>query len=216
MIEITPTILTSSKQEFEERLSKISGLVERIQVDVIDGIFTDNKTVDLDEVSRAGFRGKIDFHLMVLEPINWIEKSAKFGADFLIGHIEKMKNQLGFVRQVKEAGMKVGLGLDLGTKIEEVDRSLWSQLDGVLIMSVKTGFSGQKFQERAFELIKRVREIKKNLDLDFDIIVDGGVNLENAKKVVEAGANVLAMGNAIWEAEDIKERIKDLRVEIEK
>lgn len=211
MVEIVPTILTSSKQEFDEKLSKLSDLVNRVQIDVIDGVFANNKTVDLSKISRSDFSGKVDIHLMVNKPMNWVGQAARFGTDLLIGHIEKMGNQKEFVRQVKEAGMKAGLGLDLETPAEKIDKSLWSQLDGVLLMSVLAGFSGQKFQERVVEKIREIKEIRDNLSLDFDIIVDGGVNLENAKLCVEAGANVLAVGSGIWKAEDIKEKINEFR-----
>lgn len=211
MVQIVPTILTSSKQEFEEKLAKVSELVERVQIDVVDGLFVENKTVDLSEVSRADFLGQIDVHLMVDKPLEWVGQAAKFGADFLIGHIEKIGDQKEFVRQVKEKGMKAGLALDLGRAVKEIDKSLWGQLDGVLIMSVSAGFSGQVFDEKALLKVKKAKRIKDNLNLDFDIIVDGGVNLENAKKCVEAGADVLAVGSAIWDSENIGEIIKRLK-----
>jgi len=211
MAEITPTILVSTKEEFEEKLSRVSELVERIQIDVIDGVFAENKTVDFSEISREGFEGEVDVHLMVNEPVNWIKKTVSFGADFLIGHIEKMRNQAEFVKQAKEMGLKAGLAIDLETPVEEIETFLWSNLDGVLLMAVPAGFSGQAFSKKVLKKIEKLKMIKDSLKLDFDIIVDGGVNLKNAKSCVEAGADVLAVGTAIWEAEDIKKRIGEFK-----
>jgi len=211
MVEITPTILTSTKKNFEEKLAKASGLVKRVQIDVIDGVFAENKTVDLSEISREGFEGEVDVHLMVDEPINWIKKAVGFGANLLIGHIEKMRNQAEFVRQVKKVGIKAGLAVDLETPVEKIETFLWSNLDGVLLMAVPAGFSGQTFSKKVLKKIEKLKMIKDSLKLDFDVIVDGGVNLKNAKNCVEAGANVLAVGTAIWEAENLSKRLEDFK-----
>jgi ribulose-phosphate 3-epimerase len=216
MVEVTPSILAITKKEFDRSLSKVSGLVDRVEVDVIDGVFANNKTVGLSEVDRGDFSGKVDVHLMVDKPLGFVDKAVKFGTDCLIAHIEKMESQLKFVRQVKEKGMRVGLAIDLPTAVEEIDESLWSELDAVLLMSVPAGFSGQVFQEEAFLKIKRVKKIKDSLGLSFDIIVDGGVNLTNVKEVVCSGANVLAVTSVIWKAKDVSEVLNLLKLEAEK
>lgn len=216
MVQIIPTILVKDKSEFEEKLARISGLVERVQVDVIDGVFADNKTLDFSEVSRANFSGKIDIHLMVNEPIEWIGKAVRFGADRLIGHIERMNSQGEFINQTKTAGMSAGLALDSGTKIEGVDSSLWGQINTLLVMAVKAGFSGQIFREQSLSVIKAIKAIKDSLSLDLDIMVDGGVNLKNIKACVEKGATSLAIDSALWRESDIREKLTLLKRETKK
>ena len=211
MVQIIPAILAKDKSEFEEKLAKVSSLVERIQIDMVDGQFVDNKTIDLTEIDRSNFSGKIDVQLMVNEPIDWIEKAVRFGTDRLIGHIEKMGSQNEFINQTKVAGMSAGLALDLGTRAEEVDSSLWSQLDALLVMGVKAGFSGKTFKEQTLSVIKEIGAIRDSLNLDFDIIVDGGVNLENIKSCVEAGATSLAIGSALWRESDIRGKLIEFR-----
>lgn len=182
MVNITPAILESDLASFEEKLKKVWGITKKVQMDIIDGKFAPTETVlpeillDIDTI--------IDFegHLMVEKPEGWIERCAAAGMTALYGHVEKMEDRVKFVADTQAAGMKVGLAYDIETPLEGLEEMI-NDLDGVLLMSVKAGSQGvQKFDERVLPKIKKVREMSEFVN----IVVDGGLNLENIKKCLVA------------------------------
>lgn len=111
MVEVIPSILTSDAKELESMLKRYGGMVERVHIDIIDGKFADNRTIDPSALEKIDIDLKLDYHLMVKEPINWIEKCARAMADRIIGQIEMMGNQVEFVGKVQKVGTQVGLGM---------------------------------------------------------------------------------------------------------
>jgi len=145
---------------------------------------------------------------MVEEPIYWLEKCRQIKADLVIGHIEKMANQVKFMEKAGMGDMRVGLGLDLDTEVEKLDKEALSRADHLLLMSVKAGFSGQEFDSRTLDKIKRLRSlVGENLEIG----VDGGINENNIRQIVEAGADVLCVGSALWEVKDTRQALKKLK-----
>jgi len=194
MVEVIPTILTTDIREVEEKIALAEGLVKRVQIDVLDGVFAPNRTIDPGFLERIETDLELDFHLMTKEPADWVERAVRGGAGRIIGQIEKMENQLDFVGKVQEAGPSVGLAVDLETRISELDPAVVTSLDVILLMSVPAGFGGQDFDGRVIDKIKELSELRAKDASPFRICVDGGINEGNIDKVVEAGADEAAAG----------------------
>ncbi len=208
-MEIVSSILTTDFNEAKEILHKCEGVLKRVSIDIIDGKFVDNKTVTPDLFSDIDTSFNLDYHLMVLEPVNWIERCIRGQADRIIGHIERMTSQSEFVGKVQEVGVKVGLAIDLETPVESLDSDILNNLDVVLVMSVKAGFGGQKFHEDVLEKIKKLDLIRRKDETPFKIHVDGGVNFDNIKRIVSAGADEVSIGRTLFK-DDFIENIERL------
>lgn len=200
MLEIIPAILTNDPKELEEKIRAVArlhesyGEVKRVQIDIIDGVFANNKTVDLAAVGQIESGLGIDVHLMVREPVDWVEKSIRAMADRIIGQVEMMSNQAEFVGKVQSTGHEVGLALDLDTPVSEINPVLLFDLDVVLVMSVKAGFGGQEFDHKVLEKIRELSEIRNDSGYKFKICIDGGIGEENIKQVKDAGVDEVAVG----------------------
>jgi ribulose-phosphate 3-epimerase len=207
MIEVVSSVLVNDINEAKELFAYCEDAVGRVSVDVIDGKFVDNKTITPDQLANVETKLSIDYHLMVVEPVNWVEKCVRGQADRIIGQIEHMGNQSEFVKKVQSVYLQVGLGLDLDTPIEQLDFTILTNLDVVLVMSVKAGFGGQKFENSVLEKIKKLDKIRKKDATPFKIHVDGGVNFDNINNIVLAGADEVSVGRLIFKG-DIFENIK--------
>jgi ribulose-phosphate 3-epimerase len=155
----------------------------------------------------------LDFHLMTKEPALWVERALRGGADRVIGQIEGMSDQVAFIGKVAEVGLSVGLALDLDTGIDKIDPTILSNLDVVLVMSVKAGFSGQEFDKRALAKVKELGELRAKDDTPFKICVDGGITEENIREVVKAGADEVAIGKRIFDG-DLAQNLERFRKQI--
>jgi len=199
MVEVIPAILTTDIREIEEKIGLAEGLVKRVQIDVLDGVFAPNRTIDPAFLERIETDLDLDFHLMTKEPADWVERAVRGGAGRIIGQIEKMESQLDFVGKVQEVGPSVGLAVDLETRISELDPAVVTSLDVVLLMSVPAGFGGQEFDDRVIAKIKELSELRAKDASAFRICVDGGINEGNIKGVVKAGADEVAIGRGIFD-----------------
>lgn len=201
MTQIIPSILTNDPLEFKNMLSACEGIVDRVHIDIIDGIFADNKTIEPSILERTETNLNLDFHLMVQSPQDWVEKCIRAGADRIIAQIETMKSQLEYFGKVQIAGAKVGLALDLETSLSRIDESILPDLDVVLVMSVKAGFGGQDFDSRSLDTIKQVVDFKRKHKAHFAICVDGGETSDTIDDVVRAGAEEVAIGRRLFEGD---------------
>lgn len=214
---IIPGILESSVPAIQEKVNRLKGLVERVHIDVIDGLFTDNVTPDPVDLLDVDFGDlAVDLHLMVEDPINMIDDAATLRKNVsslrLIVQIERMSNHREFIRESKKAQCDVGFALDLYTPISSIESDLLEQLDCILVMSVKTGFSGQHFEERSTKSIRGIKSIKSShQEYHFSIIVDGGMNPETIRECKIAGADEFAVTSFVWEHKDIREALEKLR-----
>jgi ribulose-phosphate 3-epimerase len=215
MIEIIPSILTNDPNEARELILRCNGVVERISIDIIDGRFADNKTIDPDVLFDIDTDLNIDYQLIVIEPVNWIEKCVRGQADRIIGHIEYMNDQTKFVGKAQELGMEVGLAVDLDTSIEKLDPLIVTDLDVVMLMSVKAGFGGQEFDKKVIDKIKRLDEVRKKDDTPFKIHIDGGVTSDNIIKVIKSGADEVSVGRSLFKG-DLTENIKKFQEAVRK
>ena len=207
MVKIIPAILTNNPEELREKVNLAEGVVDRVQIDIVDGVFANNKTVDPVSLESLETDLNLDFHLMVKEPTNWVERSVRAGADRIIGQIEMMENQVNFVRKVSEVGLSVGLAIDLGTPVSSLDPTILTNLDVVLVMAVSAGFGGQKFDAKALDKVKQLDEIRVRDETPFTICVDGGETEDVIDETHFAGADEVAIGRRIFKG-SITQNIK--------
>ena len=207
MIKIIPSILTNDPDELRELLNRCEGVTDRVSVDIIDGKFANNKTIEPDILFDFDTSLKIDYQLMVIEPVKWIEKCVRGQADRIIGHIEHMQSQVDFVGKVQEVGAGVGLGLDLPTPVSKFDSTILTNLDVVLVMSVPAGFGGETFDERVFSKLKELDEIRARDKTPYKIQDDGGVTLTKIDNVHFIGADEVSIGRRLFNG-DLDANIK--------
>jgi len=208
MVEVIPAILTISPIEAKELIYKIEAsmspaepLVSRIQIDIIDGVFAEEKTIDPSSLGDLDTTLKLDFHLMTKEPIDWVERAIRGGADRIIGQIEQMSDQAAFVGKVQEGGVLVGLAIDLDTPISQIEPEILTSLDVVLVMSVKAGRGGQEFEPKVLDKVRELNKIRKNDPTPFRICVDGGETISTVDDTHFAGADEVAIGRRLFEGD---------------
>lgn len=210
MVEVIPAILTNNPQELKSKVASLEGISERVQIDIIDGVFADNKTVDPQALEGVELDIKIDFHLMTKNPVDWVEKCVRSMADRIIGQVELMDDQIEYVSKVQEVGTLVGLALDLKTPVSSLQEEILDNLDVVLVMGVPAGFGGQKFDKKALDKIEKLNKIKEKDATPYKICVDGGVTTDNIEEIVNAGADEVSIGRRLFKG-DIKENILKFR-----
>jgi len=206
--EIVPSILTNDPEEVLAEIQMAEGIVARVQIDVVDGIFAVNKTFDIDLLQDVDTDLKLDFHLMAKEPVNWVERCIRGGADRIIGQVEMMSDQLNFVQKVQEVGSLVGLALDLKSDISAIDDIIFQDLDVVLVLSVAAGFGGQRFEPKSLEKIAALSKIREQQKSTFKISVDGGITPDAIDDLVTKGADEVVIGERLFNG--------DLRINLEK
>jgi ribulose-phosphate 3-epimerase len=200
-MDIIPGILTDNPQELKDLIEQADGVVERVHVDIIDGVFADNKTIDPSVLNDIDYQILLDFHLMVNEPVNWVEKCARAGADRIIGQVEMMTSISKFIEEVAEAGLYPGLALDINTPVSVVEKRLLNDLSVVLVMSVPAGFGGQKFHNEALGKIEELNKIRESDKTPFRICDDGGITLEYIDDVRREGADEAVIGQRIFQGD---------------
>jgi len=207
MIEVVPTIIAKDFDELKEKVKKVEPYVEWVQLDVMDGKFVENLTWNKpSDLKGLETNLKLEVHLMVEKPEEVIDDWIKSGIKRLIIHYEATEETGQIIERVKESGLEVGLAINPETSIEGISPFV-KQLDVVLVMTVNPGQGGQKFLQETLWKIERLRERYPNVNIG----VDGGINLETAPRVIQAGANVLASGSAIFKSDNIEETIKQLK-----
>ena len=215
-IKISPSILSADFSNLRSEIRKLqTGGADLIHVDVMDGHFVPNLTIGPPVIRALRKCTKIPFdvHLMISPVHKYIKDYALAGADIITIHPEATKNLSSSINLIKKLKKKVGLSLNPNTKIDVIKKYLKS-IDLVLIMSVYPGFGGQKFIVKTLDKIKKLNKIKNEKRLKFDIEVDGGINFQNSKDVINAGANILVSGTTIFKDNNgnIKKNIKKLKL----
>jgi len=214
-IKISPSILSADFSQLGTEIKKLEeGGADLIHVDVMDGHFVPNLTIGplVIKALRNYSTLPFDVHLMISPVHKYIKDYADAGADIITIHPEATDNLEESINLIKKLNKKIGLSLNPDTPINIIKKFLPS-IDLVLIMSVYPGFGGQKFIPRVIDKIKELKNIKEKQNIKFDIEVDGGINFENSKLVVEAGANILVSGTTIFKNNDgnIKKNIETLK-----
>ena len=214
-IQISPSILSADFSQLGNEIKRLEeGGADMIHVDVMDGHFVPNLTIGPPVIKALKKHSsiKFDVHLMISPVHEYIEAYSNAGADIITIHPEATDKLDQSIAKIKSLNKKVGVSLNPETKIDVIRKYL-KQIDLVLIMSVNPGFGGQEFMPEVLEKIKELKKIQINEKIDFDIEIDGGINFENSKTAVEAGANILVSGTTIFKSNngDIKKNIELLR-----
>ena len=215
-IQISPSILSADFSQLGTEIKRLEeGGADMIHVDVMDGHFVPNLTIGPPVIKalRKHCSLKFDVHLMISPVHKYIEAYADAGADIITIHPEATQNLRESIKTIKDLKKKVGVSLNPESKIELITEFL-DQVDLVLIMSVNPGFGGQKFMPEVLNKIKELKKIQQEKNLNFDIEIDGGINFENCKIAIDAGANILVSGTTIFKSNDgdIKKNIDLLKL----
>lgn len=211
MVKIAPSILSADFSCLEKEVDLIRE-AEWIHVDVMDGHFVPNITIGplVVKALRKITRQFLDVHLMIEKPENYIEEFARSGADLITVHAEACKNLDRLIRMIRKNKCKVGVSIKPKTRLFGIKKYL-PKIDVVLVMTVEPGFGGQKFMPEVLPKIRELKMIKDNKRMKFKIEVDGGINRYNCPDVVEAGAEILVAGSAIFKSKYPPEELTEIR-----
>jgi len=211
MVKIAPSILSADFANLGDEVRRVERAgADWVHVDVMDGVFVPNITIGPGVVKsiRPHTRLPLDVHLMIVRPENFVEPFAKAGADLITIHLEASECIKETLLQIRELGKGAGISINPGTPFERV-RPFMEHVDLLLVMTVNPGFGGQSFMPECLDKIRQARQYVDRHGFRTEIEVDGGINAKTGRSSVGAGASVLAAGNALFSAPDMRKEIAD-------
>lgn len=209
--EIAPSILASDFSNLREEIAQVK-TASYLHLDVMDGAFVPNITFGpgLIEAIRPHSELSFDTHLMIENPGKYIKDFAEAGSDIITFHAEASQHIHRVIQKIKNNQCQAGVALNPATSLSEIEYVL-PELELILIMSVNPGFGGQEFIPEIYDKITRLSQLIDNRNLDVKIAVDGGINLDNLKRVVEAGTDIIIAGSAIFKADDPGQSVAEFK-----
>ena len=211
--KIAPSILAADFGNLQRDCEMINNSqADWFHIDVMDGHFVPNISYGMPVIQaiKKHATKPLDVHLMIEKPERYIKEFAKAGTDIITVHYESTVHLHRTLNQIKDAGCKAGVVLNLTTPVSVLEDIL-PKCYMVLLMSINPGFGGQKFEEMTYNKVRKLRQMANNQDLNTHIEIDGGVNLSNARKLLDAGADVLVAGSFIFKSENPTETITELK-----
>lgn len=209
---VSPSILAADFNNLQQEVAKINqSKASWLHCDVMDGVYVPNISFGFPVVEslKKISEKPLDVHLMIIEPEKYIERFCKIGIDILTIHIETCKNPVQTLRQIKEMGVKAGISINAQTPVGSIAEVI-SQVDLVLIMSVKAGFGGQKFIENTYKKVDELKQLANSVHASPLIQVDGGIDLTNSRKLYDRGVNILVCGTTVFRSADPIKAVDEL------
>ena len=209
---VAPSMLSCNFGKLKDEIEMINqSEAGWFHLDIMDGVFVPNITfgTPILEVLKEYATKHLDAHLMIVNPENYIEKFASLGANTITVHYEACDNLRNTLKQIKKLNVKAGVAINPDTDVSVLD-SLINEIDLICLMSVFPGFSGQKFIPETFERLEKLKKIITDKNSQAMIQIDGGVSIDNAKKLVSLGADILVAGSFVFNSEDASTTIKKL------
>lgn len=213
MVKISPSVLAADLSNLASEVKDIEASgADMVHLDVMDGMFVTNISFGLPVIQSLRSKTNIifDVHLMIDAPERYADRFIEAGADILTFHLEACKDSSDLLSRIREQGVMAGISIKPGTPVEEVYPYL-DQCDMVLVMTVEPGYGGQKLIPETLEKVTKIKAEAKKRGLNIEIQVDGGINGENAKDAISAGATILVAGSSVFGKTDRKAAIDALR-----
>lgn len=212
MIQIAPSMLAADFLHLEKDVEMVNEYADLFHLDIMDGVFVPNLSYGFPVVEAIASIAKkpLDVHLMIVNPENYVKRFAQVGAGMISFHLNATENPDAVLASIRESGAKAGLVINPDIPVESLFPHL-KNCDYILLMSVFAGFGGQKFIEETYQRVRTLKAEIERQGLVIPIEVDGGVSASNAAALVEAGAEMLVAGSAVFKAESPKEVIEAMR-----
>ena len=211
---IAPSVLACDFSNLEREIIMLNeSQADWIHVDIMDGVFVPNLSMGIPVVAAINRHAKkpLDVHLMIVAPENHVEAFQRAGASSISVHVEVCRNLHRNVQQIKDLGCKAGVAINPHTSISELENII-ADIDLVCVMSVNPGFGGQKFIDHTYSKVIQLKKMIQQSGSSAKIEIDGGVTLENAKALIDSGADVLVAGNFVFSAANPSEIIRKLKM----